>query len=205
VNEAVSASGHPQTDGPTLPAGLASARRLLIAVGKVELFLAVVALVLVVVVSGAQAILRYTIDASLWWAQESAQLTIVIAYFFGISYMFKARQYILIEFFSMRFSVRVQMYMYIFAQILAIIFTVTCFVLLIRFAPSLMGMTTPTLGLPDMVRVLPFGIGSAMIAVTSVYYLAFAVWVLRSGVKGGSVADLEQMALLAGTPEDLDS
>jgi len=105
----------------------------------------------------------------------------------------------------MRFSVRVQMYMYIFAQILAIIFTVTCFVLLIRFAPSLMGMTTPTLGLPDMVRVLPFGIGSAMIAVTSVYYLAFAVWVLRSGVKGGSVADLEQMALLAGTPEDLDS
>lgn len=204
MNDTITTPGHPELGGPALPPWLESGKRILAVIGKIELTLAVIALVIVVVLSAAQAILRYTIGASLWWAQEVAQLTIVIAYFFGISYLFKIRQYILIEFLSMKMSVRIQLMLYIMAQILTILFTATVFVLLVRFAPMLMQMTTPTLGLPEFLRSLPLAIASTMMVLTSLYYLAFALWALLTGVSGETLDDIEEMALIATMPRDID-
>ena len=189
-------------EGPELPAWLETPRRVLAVIGRIEMVLAVIALIFVVTLSGAQAILRYTIDASLWWAQEVAQLTIVIAYFFGVSYVYKARQYILIEFLSMKFPIRVQMLMYLFAQILAILFSGTVVVLIWRFAPALMGMMTPTLRLPDLVRALPLAIASTMIVITSLYYFAFGLWALLTGVDGVTVDEIERRALISSMPDE---
>lgn len=205
MNDTVTTPGHPEMDGPTLPPWLASGKRILVFIGRIELTLAVIAMVIVVVLSGAQAILRYTIGASLWWAQEVAQLTIVISYFFGISYLFKIRQYILIEFLSLKFSVRIQLMFYIFAQILTILFTATVFVLLMRFAPMLMQMTTPTLGLPEFLRSLPLAIASTMMVVTSIYYLAFGIWALVTAVPGTSLDEIEELAIIGYMPEELDT
>lgn len=199
----VTTPGHP-LDGPVLPSWLAAGKRFLAVIGKVELTLAVIALAIVVVISGSQAILRYTIDASLWWAQEVAQLTIVIAYFFGVSYLFKIRQYILIEFLSMKLNIRIQLMLYIMAQVLTIAFTVTVFVLLMRFLPILMDMTTPTLGLPEFLRSAPLAIASTMMALTSFYYLAFGIWALVTGVEGDTLEEIEELALIAEAPLELE-
>lgn len=205
MNDTVTTQGHSDLGGPTLPSWLESGKRILAFIGRIELTLAVIAMVIVVVLSGAQAILRYTIGASLWWAQEVAQLTIVIAYFFGISYLFKIRQYILIEFLSLKFSIRIQLMFYIFAQILTILFTATVFVLLVRFAPMLLQMTTPTLGLPEFLRSLPLAIASTMMVVTSIYYLAFGIWALATGLPGDTLDEIESLALIGTMPEDLDA
>jgi TRAP-type C4-dicarboxylate transport system permease small subunit len=205
MNDTVTTPGHPDLGGPPLPTWLETGKRFLAVIGRIELTLAVIALVIVVVLSAAQAILRYTIGASLWWAQEVAQLTIVVAYFFGVSYLFKIRQYILVEFLSLKFSIRIQLMLYVFAQILTIAFTATVFVLLIRFAPMLLQMTTPTLGLPELLRSLPLAIASTMMVVTSLYYLAFGLWALATNVPGTSLDEIEQMALIGWMPEELDS
>jgi TRAP-type C4-dicarboxylate transport system permease small subunit len=205
MNDTVTTQGHPDLGGPTLPSWLETGKRFLAFIGRIELTLAVIALVIVVVLSAAQAILRYTIGTSLWWAQEVAQLTIVIAYFFGVSYLFKIRQYILVEFLSLKFSIRIQLMLYIFAQILTIAFTATVFVLLVRFAPMLMQMTTPTLGLPELLRSLPLAVASTMMVVTSFYYLAFGIWALATNVPGSSLDEIEQMALIGQMPAELDS
>ncbi|MGR3661703.1 MAG: TRAP transporter small permease [Paracoccaceae bacterium] len=205
MNQETATPGHPVLGGPSLPSWLESGRRVLAVIAKIELTLAVIALVIVVVLSASQAILRYTIGASLWWAQEVAQLTIVVAYFFGVSYLFKIRQYILIEFLSMKLSIRAQLVLYVIAQIITIVFTATVFVLLVRFAPMLMQMTTPTLGLPELLRSMPLAIASTMMVVTSLYYLAFGLWALSAGVTGNSLDDVEEMALITTMMEEPDA
>lgn len=202
MSQTLAAPGLPEPEGLVLPPWLEGPRRLLAAIGRVELVLAVIALVIVVLLSGAQAILRYTLDAQLWWAQEVAQLTIIVAYFFGVSYVFKVRQYILIEFLSSKFSLRVQMVMYVAAQLLTIGFAATVVVLIWRFAPALMGMTTPLLGLPDLIRAAPLAVASSMQVLTSLYYLAFGLWVLARGIEGREVAEVERWALVATVAED---
>lgn len=196
MTETVTVPG-PHSGGPALPPWLERTRRVLAVIGGIEMVLAVTALSVVVVLSGAQAILRYTIGASLWWSQEVAQLTILVAYFFGVSYVFKARQYILIEFVSAQFSMRVQLIFYIFAQVMTIVFALTTVVLIWRFAPLLMNMVTPTLRLPDLIRALPLGIASVMLALTSLYYLAFGIWALSRGITGSSLYEVEARALVA--------
>lgn len=196
------APGPALPQGPELPRWLAGPRRILAAIGRVELVLAITALIVVVVLSGAQAILRYTVNASLWWAQEVAQLTIVVAYFFGVSYVVKAQQEILIEFLAHKMPLRVQLVMYAFAQLLTIAFSATVLVLIWRFAPALMGMVTPTLQLPDLVRIAPLGIASAMIVLTGFYYLAWALWALSARLDAPSLPALEQTALIATLPPD---
>lgn len=174
-----------------LPRGLAGFRRLLRLTGQVELVTAIIALIVVVVLSGAQAFLRYSIGASLWWAQEVAENTIMITYFLGISYVFKTRQYIIVEFVSSALPIRVQLVFYVIAQILAFVFTLAILYLVYLFSPTLLNMTTPVLRLPAIITPGPLIVASAMIALTSVYYLALAIWALWKGPVGHVIEDTE--------------
>ena len=189
---------------PELPKGLAVCRRFLHRIGQAELTIATLALIVVVVLSFAQAFLRYTFGTSLWWAQEVAESTIVISYFLGVSYVFKTRQYILIEFVSLLLPVRGQLLLYVFAQIVTIVFTVALVVLVFQFAPTLLKMTTPVLRLPGIISALPIGIASALMVLTSLYYLAFALWALFSNALSGSMTETERLGLVTRPLEDLE-
>src|SRR5690606_10649934 len=108
----------PDVAFPSLPRGLAVFRQLLAFIGRLELLLAILALVMVVAISAAQAFLRYFFGTSLWWAQEIAETAIMICYFLGISYVFKTRQEIYIEFVSSMLPVRMQLVLYMFEQLM---------------------------------------------------------------------------------------
>lgn len=187
---------------PGLPGFLEIPRRALHVIGQAELVLAVAALVVVVVISGAQALLRYAFGTSLWWAQEIAATTIIFSYFLGISYVYKTRQDILVEFVTGAFPIRLQVVVYILVQIATIVFTLWTVVLVVRFAPTAMNMTTPILRLPGILTTLPIGIGSAMIVLTSLYYLALALWALARGTIGHSLHDVESLGLVTAPVTD---
>ena len=182
--------------GDQLPKGLAAFRRLLHFVGRVELGLAIAALVVVVGLSTAQAFLRNTVGASLWWAQEIAENTIMFTYFLGVSYVFKTRQYIVIEFVSSLSPLRLQMVFYLIAQVLAFIFAVAVLWLVYLFSPTLLNMTTPVLKLPAIVNSGPLILASAMIALTSIYYLAFGLWAMASNRMGHSLYEMEAQGIV---------
>lgn len=190
--------------GAILPGGLAACRQFLAHVGQVELALAVVGLVLVVALSSAQALLRYAFGTSLWWAGEIAQYAAFMTYFFGVSYVYKTRQYVLIEFVSEQMPIRVQMIFYCIAQVLAIVFAGASVWLLYKFLPTMLNMRSPVLGLPGYLVPLPLGVASMLMVLTSLYYLSFGVWALARGIAGDSIAAIEAIALVTAPLEDAE-
>ncbi len=191
----------PASAAALLPTGLAACRQFLAYLGRAELVLAGIGLAVVVVLSTAQALLRYAFGTSLWWAGEIAQYAVFVSYFLGVSYIFKTRQYILIEFVSYQLPIRVQMVFYCLAQVAAIVFAGGTIWLLFRFLPTLLNMRSPVLSLPAIIAPIPLAFASAAIVLTSLYYLVFGVWALANGVRGKDVAEIEAIALIT-TPLD---
>jgi len=60
-------------------------RKALAAVAFVELWVAMTAFVFVIVLTMVQVSYRYLLSGSIWWAQEIAQLAMLVAYFLGIA------------------------------------------------------------------------------------------------------------------------
>lgn len=164
-----------------LPKGLAVFRRFLHVIGQIELSLAITALVIVVAISSAQTILRYLFSTSMWWSQEVMEIAILLSYFFGISYVFKTRQYILIEFITSKLPTRFQLVLYVAAQILTIAFAGMIAWMFYLLLPTLFNMRTTVLGWPGWLSPLPLAIASAMLVLTSFYYLLFGFWALTRG------------------------
>jgi TRAP-type C4-dicarboxylate transport system permease small subunit len=179
-----------------LPAGLAVIRRLLAGIGRVELALAIVALVVVVVLSTAQAFLRYTLGTSLWWAQEVAETMIMVSYFFGISYVFKTRQEIYIEFLTSMAPLKLQLVFFLVEQALTLLFALALLWLTYLFSPTLFNMTTPVLKLPAFVGTAPLILATLMMVMTSLYYLAFGLWAFGRSGSGGLLAGVEERGLI---------
>lgn len=186
----------PDVAFPSLPRGLAVFRQLLAFIGRLELLLAILALVMVVAISAAQAFLRYFFGTSLWWAQEIAETAIMVCYFLGISYVFKTRQEIYIEFVSSMLPVRMQLVLYMFEQLLAVAFTASLLWLAYLFSPTLFNMQTPMLKLPAAVTFGPLIASSSMIALTSIYHLIFGIWAFRNRLPGRFLTDIEQHGLI---------
>ena len=97
-------------------------RKILAAIGFAELWVAMAAFVFVIALTMVQVIYRYAFAGSIWWAQEIAQLGMLIAYFFGIAYVYKAKQDIVVGFLVSRLSRRVQVGLTTFTQILIVLF-----------------------------------------------------------------------------------
>lgn len=180
-----------------LPEGLAVFRRLLAVVGRAELVLAIIALVIVVVLSTAQAFLRYFFGTSLWWAQEVAENTIMVSYFLGISYVFKTRQEIYVEFLSSMMPIRLQLVLYMLEQLLALGFTLALLWLVWLFAPTLFNMQTPILKVPVAVTYGPLVFATVMIGLTSIYYFFYGIWSFRRGpAPGRRLTEIEEQGLI---------
>lgn len=186
------ASSGPSPETGGLPKGLAAFRQLLAWVGRIELTLAIAALVIVVVLAIAQAFLRYFGGTSLWWAQEIAETAILVCYFLGISYVFKTRQEIYIEFMANLTSLRVQVLLFIFEQLVALAFTLALLWLAWLFAPTMLNMQTPLLKLPGWAPFAPLVASTVGIALTSIYYCAFGLWVFAGRITGNSIYEIEE-------------
>jgi TRAP-type C4-dicarboxylate transport system permease small subunit len=168
-----------------------SLRDFLTWLGVVELYVAVAAFVLVVGLSGLQIVLRSVFNTSILWGQEVAQLGMLVSYFFGAAYIYKRRQYMLVEFFVQRLGLRAQMILYLFAQALTFVFAALLVAQILEIAPAQLRMRTFLLRIPRFYSSLPLLIASLSIALSALYY-ALAV-VATGGLRGAveSVAALE--------------
>ena len=93
------------------------------------------------------------------------------AYFFGISYVYKAKQYLVIDVLFEKFNDRVKVVLFVISQILTILFCMMLFVELLGIAPGQLRMKTYILRLPQFYSSIPLLIASASMVLTSIYYL----------------------------------
>jgi len=148
-------------------------------VGQIELAITLVAFTFVIVLVTAQLGLRVAFTVGMVWAQEVAQLAVLIAYFFGASYIFKARQYVILSFFVERMPTRFQLAVYLLAQALTFGFCSLLVIELIGIAPAQLRMGTYILHIPRFYSSLPLIVAAASIAITSAYYAITAIRVTR--------------------------
>lgn len=182
------------------PEGLAVFRRILRLVGIVEKYLATAAFGAVVTVNCLEVGLRFTVRYSLWWNQEVSLLMMLVAYFFGASYVFKTRQYIAVDFIVTKLPGRLQIGLYHLAQALAAVLTGVILYQSIALAPSQMNFSTFILGIPKFYSALPLLIAAASILATSIYYsLAVHRAASRRGA-GATLADIEDQVLVLKRP-----
>ena len=182
--------------GSGLTGDLASLRRVLALVAIAELWLAVAAFAAVVLLTIVQVGLRYFFEGSLWWAQEVSQMMILVAYFQGIAYAFKTRQYIVINFLAERLSPAAQLCCYLFAQLLVVVF---CGVVLVEgtaILPRQYLMLTYILHIPRMYLGLPLLFAAVSMIATSVYY-ALVVWRAARREPGAAPPDIEAQRLVS--------
>jgi C4-dicarboxylate transporter DctQ subunit len=178
-----------------LPQGLAVFRRTLRWVGSVELCIAVTAFSAAVGLNLIQISLRYAFSTSIWWAQEVSLLMIMIAYYIGISCVFRMRHYVIIHFLVERFPLRTQLYLYYFAQLLTIVFCLVVLIWGINVVPELLTTYSVIMHLPILYWTLPLLVASASMIVTTFYY-SWAVWNAAARIPGASLASLEADVLV---------
>jgi TRAP-type C4-dicarboxylate transport system permease small subunit len=155
-----------------------SFRKILAAIGLVELWVAIAAFIFVVGLTMVQVLYRYLLAGSIWWAQEIAQLAMLVAYFFGIAYVYKARQDIIVGFLVSRLPRRVQFALTIFTQILIALFCLFLVVTGLELAPAQLVFFTYILNIPRFYSTLPLILASASMTATAVYY-AIVAWQSR--------------------------
>ena len=178
--------------GPSVdpaPEGLAA--KALRLVGRLELLLMLVTFIGVVGLVSGQVFLRYVFNFGIVWAQEISQLLMLVAYFFGTSYVYKARQYLIIEFFFDRVPERWRLILYLATQALTVAFCTMLLVELIGIAPAQLRMKTHILHLPRLYSSLPLAIASASMAATAVYYCVRVALEVRPGSTRRTLAEIE--------------
>ena len=175
---------------PHAGAALAVSRRGLYWIGRAELLLAIVAFAGVALLTAYQVVLRYGFGGSLWWAQEVAQLAMLIAYFQGIAYVYKANQDIVILFIAQRLPAHWQRPLYLAIQALIAAFCVTVAVQGLLLAPNQLRFKTYILNIPKFYSTLPLIIASLSMAATAIYFALAA----QARWRGDADApDLEQL------------
>ena len=174
-------------------------RKVLAAIGFVELWVAVVAFVFVVLLAITQVLYRYLLAGSIWWAQEIAQLAMLVAYFFGIAYVYKAKQDIIVGFLVSRLSRRPRVALAILTQVAIAVFCVFLVVTGLELAPAQLVFYTYILNIPRFYSTLPLIVASASMALTAIYY-AIAAWQSRN-LTAEAAEQAERKALIADAPE----
>jgi len=178
---------------------MATFRRILAAIGVVELWVAMAAFVFVIGLTMVQVAYRYLLAGSIWWAQEIAQLAMLIAYFLGIAYVYKAKQDIIVGFLVQRLPRRLQAGLAILSQLVIALFCVVLVVTGLALAPTQLVFFTYILNIPRFYSTLPLIVASASMAATAIYYAA-AAWQSRHAT-AESAAEIERRNLVVVAPE----
>jgi len=162
-------------------AGGSRVARALGLLGWVELAITVAAFTSVIVLVSAQIFFRYVFDVGLVWVQEVSQLLILTAYFFGISFVFKARRYLIVSILFDRFPEAAKLPLYIGCQVLTAAFCAMLFFELLGIAPQQLYMKTYILQIPRFYSSLPLLVASISMTLTAVYYTVEAIRMRSAG------------------------
>jgi C4-dicarboxylate transporter, DctQ subunit len=169
---------------------MSNARQLLKWLGDIELWTSVAAFILVVVISSLQILLRSAFGLSIIWAQEVSQLAMLVTYFLGAAYIYKQRQYMVVEFLTNMLPRSTQYWLYLFAQVLTLAFSIMMVAMIVEIAPAQLRMKTFLLHIPRFYSSLPVLIGSLSMALTATYYLVATV---RAGGVTGQGASIQEI------------
>ena len=74
-------------------------RRALAAWGMAELFVATACLVAISILNAAGVLMRYVFNSSIVWSEEVSLLLLNVMVFLGAAVMYKARAYVVLEYF----------------------------------------------------------------------------------------------------------
>ena len=171
----------PGTDVVRRKAGGSRVARALALLGWIELAITVAAFTSVIVLVSAQIFFRYVLDVGLVWVQEVSQLLILTAYFFGISFVFKARRYLIVSILFDRFPEAAKLPLYIGCQVLTAAFCAMLFFELLGIAPQQLYMKTYILHIPRFYSSLPLLLASISMTLTAVYYTVEAIRMRSAG------------------------
>jgi C4-dicarboxylate transporter DctQ subunit len=184
-----------------MPGALAAFRRVLRVVGLIERYLAAATFLAVVALNCGEVAMRYLFRASLWWSQEVSLLMMLVAYFFGASYVFKTRQYVVVDLLVKRFRPRLQIRVYVFAQILIGLVSAVILVEAIGLAPSQFYFHTFILGIPKFYSTVPLLLAALSLLATALYYGIAVPWAARGGRDGLSEAEADVLVIEGIVPE----
>jgi len=148
--------------------------------GRLEMAVAILCFAAAMLLVIAQVVYRQA-GASLWWAEELAQLLVLYAYFLGISHVYQVRQMIVMEFLAQRFSWRSQIRLYIFVQLFTIGFCAVVAYSCVRIMPAELRFPSYVLQVPRFYWTLPLLIGSVSMVLSCFYFTLAALRWLRQG------------------------
>jgi len=174
----------------SLPEGLILFRRVLRYLGRIEMVVALIGFCATVGLTFIQIVLRWGFDKSIWWVQEISLLLMMIAYFIGISCVYRMRHEVIIRFVVDRLPVKIQFFFYYLAEVLTIVFCSIVLVSGITDVPDLLTTYTVIMHLPEFYWTLPLLIASTSMILTSVYYLA-AMW--TSSARQSQAKDIDAL------------
>ena len=122
-------------------------------------------------------------------------MMIMVAYFLGTSYVFKTRQYIVIEFLFDRIPGSLHLPLYLLAQALVVLFCVVLVFQLLMIAESQLSMRTVILHIPRFYGTVPLLLASISMIATAIYY-ALAIGRAVAGRPGTGFTDVEHEILI---------
>jgi TRAP-type C4-dicarboxylate transport system permease small subunit len=172
-----------------MPGFLARYRGVLRTIGYAELVLASASFAGVVVLNCVQIGLRMLTPWSVWWVQEVSQLASLLAYFFGISMIYKLRQDVVILFVYRRLPESARFYLFFMIQALIVLFVFLVAQQALDIAPMELRNRTYILNIPKFYSTLPLLIASLSMLATAIYHLISVGWAAQ---KTGS-RDLDRL------------
>jgi TRAP-type C4-dicarboxylate transport system permease small subunit len=153
------------------PPGLAILRATVTALGRAEMVIAVLALSSAALIGMAQIALRYTTGRSFWWGQEVSILLMLVAYFVGGAVVYRLRYDVVVSYFVDRFTSSLRHPVYIFVQLLTLLFWVTLAWQLVTMIPAGLKTYSAIMRIPKVFAMLPLLYASTSIALLSLYVL----------------------------------
>ena len=146
-------------------------RRALAAWGMAELFVATACLVAISILNAAGVLMRYVFNSSIVWSEEVSLLLLNVMVFLGAAVMYKARAYVVLEYFFRKFSVTLQHRLTLATWALACVFAAIAALYGASLYPLQINTTSFILELPRFYGTSPLIIGCTSIACVSAFYL----------------------------------
>ncbi|MCC7049699.1 MAG: TRAP transporter small permease subunit [Alphaproteobacteria bacterium] len=170
---------------------LQMSRRILTVIGLAELAIAMLSFWIILLLVMAQVLARQ-LSYSLWWAQEWTELLIMYAYFLGTSFIYQARQMIIMEFLIASWRLRWRIWLYVFTQFLVIVFCVVVVVAAVGIAHQELDFPSFVIGVPRFYWTLPLIVGSISMGLTSAYFAVAALVAARDLPPDAPLSEIEE-------------
>lgn len=158
-------------------------RKLVRRIGIIELNLCKILMSWIVLLTGISILLRYGFNYSLHWSQEVTLLSAQYLYFLGAAYIFKVKEYIVMDFFFTRLPEMRKIPVAVTIHLLMLLFLGVAAWQALLMIMKQWGTTSFVLNLPRGHWTIPVLLSCISIALTLVYYLLVYLKHWRHGNK----------------------